>query len=240
MANFKEVFQHKRVVLPVVHVQNTEQALNNLRIAHEEGCDGAFLINMQNPLTLDRMSHEELLKIHHLAKKEFATWWLGINYLDLPTVKIFENADSSVSGLWADNAQIYEWLDKQLEAEEIKKAKIKSGWKGLYFGGVAFKYQREVDNPALAAKIATAYVDVVTTSGKATGSAPDIAKIEVMKKAMGDNPLAIASGVSPENVKEFIPFADCFIVATSLLVPDTENFDRSKVRELMEKIRSNE
>ena len=237
MPNSIEIFQSRHVILPVIHAESEDQVLNNARVAYEAGCDGAFLINMQNPKTLTRMSHENLLKMHQLVRKEFATWWLGVNYLDLPTVKIFENVDPSVSGVWADNAEIYEWLDKQTAAEKIKRAKEKSGWGGLYFGGVAFKYQPGVDNPGLAAKIATSFVDVVTTSGKATGSAPDLPKIQLMKEAMGNFPLAIASGVAPENVKQFMPYADFFIVATSLLTPGTENFDRDKIKALIDNVR---
>lgn len=233
----KEIFQNSHVILPVIHVQTEHQVLTNAKAAFETGCDGVFLINMQDPETLARMSHENLFKMHQLVKKEFGTWWVGVNYLDLPTAKTFEYADSTINGIWADDAEIFEWLEEQVAAENIKTAKVKSGWKGLYFGGVAFKYQRGVDNPGLAAKIATSFVDVVTTSGKATGSAPDIEKIELMKESMGNFPLAIASGISPENVKQFMPYVDYFIVATSLLTPGTEDFDKDKIKELIDNVR---
>lgn len=232
-----EIFQSKHAILPVIHAKTEDQVLNNAKVAYEAGCDGAFLINMEDPETLKRMSHKELFEMHKLVRKEFATWWVGVNYLDLPAVKVFENIDPSILGVWTDNAEIYEWLDKQTAAEKIKQAREKSGWKGLYFGGIAFKYQKEVNNPGLAAKIATLFVDVVTTSGKATGSAPDLAKIELMKRSIGNFPLAIASGVSPENVRQFLPYADCFIVATSLLVPGTENFDKDKIKALIDNVR---
>ena len=53
------------------------------------------------------------------------------------------------------------------------------GWAGLYFGGVAFKKQREVRREDFehAARVAAPYVDVVTTSGVATGRAADVAKV---------------------------------------------------------------
>ncbi|MBI4157989.1 hypothetical protein HY502_04020 [Candidatus Woesebacteria bacterium] len=47
----------------------------------------------------------------------------------------------------------------------------------------------------------------------------------------------IASGVSSENVKDFLPYADCFIVATSLLIPGTENFDKDKIKVLIDNVR---
>ncbi len=228
MPNFKEVFSNKHVVLPVIHVETEEQTLNNAQIAHEAGADGVFLISMKG------MSHRDLLKMHKTVKKEFATWWIGVNYLDLPTIAVFENVNNQVSGVWADNAHINEWVKKQIYAEQISQARKESDWQGLYFGGVAFKYQEKVNNLKKAAQIAKYYMDVVTTSGSQTGSAPDLRKIEIMKEAAGDSPLAIASGISPENVKSYLKCADCFLVATSLLKPGTENFDPSKVKKLIE------
>lgn len=237
MANFKESFQYKHVVLPVIHAKTEEQVLSNAKVAYEAGCDGVFLINMENERKLFGMNYIKLMELYQLVKEEFAPWWIGVNCLDLPTADVFKNITPSVSGVWADNAGINERLKEQLDAEEVKLAREKSNWKGLYFGGVAFKYQPDVDNPGLTAKIATNFVDVVTTSGKATGSAPDLTKIKLMKDRMGDFPLAIASGVSPENVKQFLPYADCFIVATSLLIPGTENFDKDKIKALIDNVR---
>ena len=41
---------------------------------------------------------------------------------------------------------------------------------------------------------------MITTSGSGTGIAADVAKIHTMKKAIGSHPLAIASGITPENM----------------------------------------
>lgn len=231
MSSFKEVFPNKHVVLPVIHVENEKQTLKNAEIAKEAGADGVFLISMRG------MNHQDLLKMHQMVKKEFATWWVGLNYLDLPTIKVFENINNQVSGVWADNAEIYEWLEEQLHARQISEAREKSNWEGLYFGSVAFKYQAKVNNFKRVAEIAKDYMDVVTTSGEYTGSAPDLRKIEIMKEAIGNSPLAIASGISPENVKSFLKTADCFLVATSLLKPGTEEFDSLRVKKLIEVVR---
>ena len=48
---------------------------------------------------------------------------------------------------WADNACIDEHADEehQVTAQRIREAYRTSGWTGLYFGGTAFKAQRQVD-----------------------------------------------------------------------------------------------
>jgi uncharacterized protein len=59
-------------------------------------------------------------------------------------------------------------------------------------------------------------MDVVTTSGAGTGQAAHLEKISAMKAALGDLPLAIASGITPENVRDYLPISDCYLVATGL------------------------
>lgn len=56
----------------------------------------------------------------------------------------------------------------------------------------------------------------IATSGQGTGQAADIDKIRVMKQALGDFPLAIASGVTPDNIEDYLPHSDCYLVATGI------------------------
>ena len=58
-------------------------------------------------------------------------------------------------------------------------------------------------------------MDVVCTSGVKTGTAPDLDKMKAFKQGCGkDRVLALASGVTPQNVVSFIPYVNCILVAT--------------------------
>jgi predicted TIM-barrel enzyme len=142
-----------------------------------------------------------------------------------------------VNGLWVDNARINELSVSQPDADEIAIARKASGWKGLYFGGVAFKYQRHVSDLSASAKIASRYMDVVTTSGPGTGLAANREKIVAMKQAMDDCPLAVASGITPENVSDYLEVADCFLVATGISRSFTD-FDPPAVSRLIDRVRA--
>jgi len=99
------------------------------------------------------------------------------------------------------------------------EARRSRGWTGLYFGGVAFKYQREVAADALgrASVVAMSYMDVVCTSGPGTGKAADVAKVIAMREAIGpDGAIALASGVTAENVAAYLPYVDAFLVGTGI------------------------
>jgi hypothetical protein len=108
--------------------------------------------------------------------------------------------DAEISGVWADNAEIDEPRHDQQHAARILEARRESGWHGLYFGGVAFKHQREVSDLERAARTAAEYMEVVTTSGPGTGRSASREKIAALREGLADAPLAIASGITPENV----------------------------------------
>jgi uncharacterized protein len=61
-------------------------------------------------------------------------------------------------------------------------------------------------------------MEVVTTSGPGTGRAPELEKIKIMGEAAKQcgRGLAIASGVTPENVAQFMPYATHILVATGV------------------------
>ena len=133
--HFRQVFGDGHVVLPVVHVSSEEQAVRNAALARDAGSDGVFLIN-------NVVGSRELLRIHSVVSRAFPDWWGGLNCLDLDPREVSARLSPQVRGVWVDNASIEEEQDAQAGAEAIRQARSSSGWTELYFGGVAFKYQR--------------------------------------------------------------------------------------------------
>jgi hypothetical protein len=214
---FRDIFKKRHTFLPVIHVKNDREGVtvDNIRltteqvkIARENGADGVFLIG-------HGMHHLNLLLMQEIVREQCPGCWIGVNCLDLNAEEVFGNVTSLVDGVWADNAEIADQDEDQPNARAIRLAQIKSGYRGLYFGGVAFKYQRHVHDLSRGAMLAKDYVDVVTTSGIGTGMRPSIVKIATMKRALGNHPLAIASGMTPENVGDYL-MADVFMVATGI------------------------
>jgi len=58
-------------------------------------------------------------------------------------------------------------------------------------------------------------LDVITTSGVKTGAAPSLYKIQQISQ-VATKPIAIASGISIDNVKQFKPYVRDFLVGTSI------------------------
>ena len=229
------------VVLPVIHVLDKAQAERNTRIAIQEGAQGVFLIN--HDFDADR-----LVPIIHYVRERLPALWLGVNFLAVtgrdafPQLAKLEKEGCPIDAYWADDARIDEKAqpDRQPEAQEIAEIKRRCGWSGLYFGGTAFKKQREVAEAdyAAAASIAGDYVDVVTTSGRATGQQAGANKVSAFRKALRDKPLALASGVTPQNIDTYAADVDVVLVATGINVEgDFYNIDPVRLRDLIRKAR---
>lgn len=99
------------------------------------------------------------------------------------------------------------------------------------FSGVAFKYSEGVnltgDDLKSACQKVLEHATVPTTSGFKTGISPSLEKIKEIRKYLpSDCRLAIASGVSAENVSDFMEAgATDFLVASSLLKEKEDKMD---------------
>ena len=208
----QRVFGRSRVFLPVIHPVSKATAIQSIDTAVRADADGIFLINQG-------MSSSQVLDFIPEIHRRHEHLWIGVNLLDSePEEVIGRIARLPVGGIWSDNADINERSDAQPAGERFRQARHKTGWKGLYFGGVAFKYQREVPASLLpdAARRASLWMDVITSSGPGTGYAATVEKARALRSGAGIHPLALASGVSPENVDGFLPYVDAFLVASEI------------------------
>ena len=234
-SEFREKFHSSGpVILPVIHVIDSGQTAANIDKLLTAGIKGCFLINHDFDV-------ETFLPIIRSIRAAYPDFWLGLNFLGVtgldafPVLASLSDEGSRIDAYWADDARIDERTDDQSEADAIADMLKNCGWQGLYFGGTAFKKQRPV-NPgdyAASARIAGGYMDVVTTSGVATGNAADLGKIATFREALPDKPIALASGITPENAADYSN-VDCFMVATGINIDqDFYNIDPAKLDQLM-------
>ena len=230
-AEFHDFFESLApIVLPVIHVISETQTSINIDKLIDAGIKGCFLINHDFDI-------ETFLPIIRSIRTGYPDFWIGINFLAVtglnafPILASLENGGCRIDAYWGDDARIDEREDQQIEASEIQNIRQQTGWNGLYFGGTAFKKQREV-NPAdyvKSAKIAGDFVDVVTTSGIATGNPAEISKLATFRSALPNTPIALASGITPQNAADYA-MVDCFMVATGInITGDFYNIDQAKL-----------
>lgn len=224
MRAFRDVFRSHHVFLPVIHVIDKDQTVRNVGIAMENGANGVFLINHNIPAS-------RMIGCYAAARAEFPRVWMGLNFLDFCAIDAQQRLPGDADGLWCDNGGVTSADNEEgIAFDDLRKTR-QGNW--LYFGGVAFKGQDDEADPAGAARYAKPLMDVVTTSGQMTGFAPAADKIALMKNAVGEHPLAIASGISIRNIDTFLPWADCFLVASSIVEDGSfTEFCPKRLREL--------
>ncbi len=226
-----ELFTQSPFFLPVVHVLNLEQTMSQLKIAFSNNVDGVFLIG-------HGIRYNELFDIYSQVRDVYPYNWIGLNCLDLKPMEMFLRIPTGVNGVWIDNAYINEELDinDQQYPLQVKNLINKNKWRGLYFGGVAFKYQKRVNDLIKTTKIACHYMDVVTTSGSGTGLAAEPEKIKMMSTIVKkyNKKLGIASGIRFNNVEDY-KSVNYFLVATGIS-NDFYTFNPLLVKKLSDKI----
>ncbi len=218
-------------LLPVIHCQSWDQVRINIGRAGNAGADGVFLINHKIP-------HQFLSVIAERAVKEFAGFPIGLNYLDLDPILALAAMPAGITSLWTDEPYLtekpgfpYGQAQMFLDYRQARESEV------CYYGSVAFKYKPPVVDLELMTEIASKYMEVVTTSGDGTGIAAPVSKIQRMKKVLGDKSLALASGVDYDNVCDYLPYVDDFLVASGISY-DFLNLNENKVKELAHIIHS--
>jgi len=215
-------------IYPVIHYLTAESAMRNAEVAFDAGCDGVFLIHMEH---VDRL-------LEPAARAIKARWpdrLVGINYLTLPAdVALGRNLRAGLDMTWTDNAGL-NTLETSVFAESLGRV-LRAHPEHLFFGGAAFKYQADEPDPEGAAKRGIRNGMVPTTSGSGTGRAADVDKVALMSEG-ADGLLAIASGITPENVLDYSPFVSHILVASGVSV-DEHTLDYEALCRLRGKLES--
>jgi uncharacterized protein len=213
MNRIDAVFGVSRVLLPVVHPVTRADALRSIEVVVGAGCRGIFLIDQG-------MTEAALLPFIAEVQQRHPKLWVGVNLLNrrpADTLATVLAACGRIDGIWSDNANIDEHSRVQPVAQQFVDGR--AAWDGLYFGGVAFKYQREVAASDLgrATAVASGFMDVVCTSGAGTGKAVQVEKVRAMHEGLPANgALALASGVTTENVAAYLPYVHAYLVGTGI------------------------
>ena len=218
----------KGKIIPVIHTIDMNQVKYNLDLCKNNGIDFVFLINHGfGPKCV------ETLQTYFNLSKEMYDIKIGLNFLQVDTpeaMAIVNSMSIKPDALWVDKSYITpNDLTKANLIKELNTLSIK------YFGAVAFKYQKQPSKNELqlVCETATNYMDVITTSGSATGIAADLEKIKTIKNYIGNHEMAIASGINADNKNMYSEFVDYLLVASSITNPQTEMIIESKLKEIL-------
>lgn len=233
-------------IFPVIHVASVTQVLREMSVAVKHPVDGVFLIDHD-------ANDARLLECIRAARSEHTNLFLGANFIRRPLLEALDILARAfgraipLDAIWADDAGLNQVTDgnarAQAEARTVSDAislrREQLGWAGQYFGGVAFKYQAPVAMEFLPrlGEVAGRHVDVPTTSGPGTGQAAETSKLHALRVGLGMHPLALASGITPDNVGEYVGLVDHILVSSGITNP-VGNIDEDKLARLLENVRA--
>jgi predicted TIM-barrel enzyme len=219
-----------RKVLPVIHHLDESTSLTQADLAFRENADGVFLISHDG-------RNGDLFSPARKIKQKYPEKTVGINLLGHDALQAIDTViDLGIDALWTDTHGVTSQSISE-QALEISHL-IKNNPQGpSIFASVAFKYQAQEANPGEAARRVSALGMIPTTSGPGTGQAPDLGKIVIMNEALSGRELAVASGMTPENVHAFLPYLSHYLVATGVSI-DPHHFDEMRLRKFIALIKN--
>lgn len=215
-------------VWPVIHVEHQQSALENAAIAARAGAEGVFLIQMNG-------YDDQLDPLIHPIRARHPELKVGFNFLSLaPLEALKRSVQLKADATWSDRPGVRS-DGISPEAEETAEL-LTHHPHHLFFASIAFKYQPVDFNPWLAAQKARYLGMIPTTSGEATGSAPSLEKIQRIQQDRKPDTLALASGITPENIGDFSAYLSHCLVSTGIS-KNFEHFDENKLKRLIDRVR---
>lgn len=198
----------------VIHVKDAEQAVEMARVAVKNGVNRLFVIShLGEDVTLPDIARQ--------IKAECPTVSVGLNCLGADFAEAFGFAAmANADALWFDDAGFH-----SSQPDQAKKSRFLvalNQFKILHphvdvFVGVGFKYQRVDAQPEIAALEVLSAGCIPTTSGSATGVAADPTQIRLLCQGLPKaSRIALASGVSAENIEQWRDLITDVFVASSV------------------------
>jgi Predicted TIM-barrel enzyme len=217
-------------LIAVIHHSDDALSIENARMADEAGFDGVCLIHMDG---FDELIDRPAMQI----KRDFPRLKVIANRLTTPPDLIVErDLALGLDGSWVDNPGVssngYSAVAERYRLAYQYARSVNMNY--LFFGSVAFKTQRPEPSDEHAADAATKAAVlgwIATTSGPATGIAPDLQKLRTMRHRIPNSDFAVASGVTPENAADISLLVDWILVSTGIS-KDFHTFDLEKMKKL--------
>ncbi len=228
---YNQVFG-KLPILGMIHLagQNpVKRALEELTLFEEEGVDGAIIENYHN-------SVEHVVATLQETSKRKLNVVIGINvlpnefYHSLPLAQKY-GADfiqlDHVAGVY---------ISGQIDFEHYKKIKSQHQ-EIIVLGGVWPKYYQPIEGSDLEQDLRTGMrrAEAIVVTGAGTGKETPLEKIKKFKEIIGEHPLIVGAGLTPENAYEKLLISNGAIVGTTLKVRDNtyNQIDRQRVKDFM-------
>ena len=210
-----------------------KRALEELAVFEEEGVDGAIVENYHGSVG-DVVS---TLQETHRRKPSVA---IGVNVLPNEFCQSLRFAQRYGAEFIQLDHVAGTYRSGELDFASYEEVKDRHP-DIIVLGGVWPKYYYPAEGSNLENDLRKGVqrAEAIVVTGAGTGKETPFDKIRIFREIIGDHPLVIGAGLTPDNAYEQLRISNGAIVGTSLKVDDdTRNpIDRQKVRDFMSVVR---
>lgn len=209
--NFLSLFKNEKPIIGMLHLKGDsaesifERFKKELNMYIEHGVDGVIVESYYGSYS----NLEQALDYIHTTGISIP---YGVNCLNLDTMGFYLAKKYNADFVQIDSVVGHVKARDEEGLEEYFKL-MRSYYDGYLIGGVRFKYQPVLSEKSLEEdlKIAMRRCDGICVTQDRTGQETSIEKIKEFKDVIGEFPLIIAAGVTPDNVKSSFNFGDAAI-----------------------------
>lgn len=248
---FWQLFAEKKPIIAMVHVfdgkrqRQLDQALEDTERLQRGGVDALLVENydcgyLDANCATDEMA-ERLAEIA-IAVKKHSKVPVGINILPNDYWKSFSVA-LSTGGVFIQMDHITGDFGGCESVDPDDYLATRECYRSVaVFGGIHPKYYELLEptcSLAECARKAMSLADAVVVTGQVTGDPATLDDLRVAREAIGEHPLVIGSGLTPQNVQAQLAIADGAIVGTAFKrsgVRPSEPVDVELVKQLMDEV----
>ncbi len=195
-----------------------DECLSDLKNSFENGAD-AVVFEGHDYKKMDNLLAE--------IRKKYPTQIIGVDFLG-PDANLYTYKETfdlakrhHLQIAWTD----FSGIDQINESSDVNLHDIQANTSPniFYVSGIHMKYSTLIDaNKTIekSALQAMGFVDGIIMTGPKTGVSADPEKVSRVRRIIHDYPLGLASGISSDNVKSFLPYIDFVLVNTSIADKD--------------------
>lgn len=236
--NFLSAFSQRKPILAMLHLRGEtrqekfEHALLEAGLLIGGGADAVIVENYFG----DYEDMEAVLQAFCREKVDFV---YGVNALHNDALGFELAKKYGASFIQLDSVAGHLPPDQD---EEFGRAidRWRADYDGFVIGGVRFKYQPYLSGRSLEEDLAIGMkrCDAIAVTGEGTGKATPMDKIREFRQIMGDFPLVVGAGMTPENCAEQLSVADAAIVGSYFKKGhvDDEFVEPAHVRTFMQQV----
>lgn len=216
MNNIVRVFGTAKPIIGMIHLKGTDdkdifrRAVREIDTLNRNDIDGIMIENYFG----DDYNVTEVLEYLHTFRSDLI---YGVNILN-DYYRAYELADQyGASFIQVDSVSGHlSHYDDMIFKKSIKILRDTSNT--ILLGGVRFKYQPYLSNKPLEEdlKIGMERCDAIVVTGTGTGIETDLHKIQEFRNIIGDFPLIVGAGLTPDNCVPQLSIADGGIVGSYL------------------------